>query len=60
MLAGTQQPQNIPSIPSQISSTLFIMDCQTFGIFNNQKLLKIAGNNPQNKNSSSPGDWQTQ
>ena len=26
----------------QISSTLFIMDCQTFGIFNNQKLLKLS------------------
>ena len=26
----------------QISSTLFIMDCQTFGILNNQKLLKIG------------------
>jgi hypothetical protein len=38
---------------SQVSSTLFIMDCQTFGIFQNQKLLKLENaremiNNDQN------------
>ena len=35
-------PQESNQIPMQISSTLFIMDCQTFGILSNQKLLKIG------------------
>jgi|TARA_B110000285_G_C14773315_1_gene445040 hypothetical protein len=32
----------IPQMPMQISSTLFIMDCQTFGVLSNQKLLKLG------------------